>query len=274
MQEIRPYPMEAWDNRVKRPPGDELMTHGGNELMLVLDPGITVIHNGVQVPALPGTLFLHLPDEVHGVVGEDIPTRLLVINYEPDFEFEERFPNLGAEARRRWRLDDQQLAAYMDIFTRLQVELDGQRLGRVEAGSALIRLLVVMVARFAEPAVTAAPAQSLGPVDSDIHQLRRAIDLRRQGSASGALQGMVENYDALRHRFRRTYGESPGHMLSRLRIEKAKGMLTGSDLPMSDIASHVGYARQHEFSRAFHRIVGCTPTAFRRQFKQGGGVAR
>lgn len=266
-EDVRPIAMEAWDNRIKAGSHRSVDTHGGNEFMLILDPGTTVVHAGREVPAPPGTLFLHLPVEEHGIVSDGAPTRLLVINYEPDEAFEARFPSLGVEAPRRWHLDDQQLAAYMDIFTRLQVELDGRRTGRAEAASAWIRLLLVLVARLTEPAATAAAAQPLVPVDADIHRLRRAIDLRRQGSASGALQGMVENYDALRHRFRRTYGESPGHMLARLRIEKAKSMLTTSDLSMADIALHCGYARQHEFSRAFHRVVGCTPTAFRRQFK-------
>lgn len=270
MQEsVRPIAMEAWDNRVKAGSGRMVDTHGGNEFMLILDPGTTVVHAGREVPAPPGTLFLHLPVEEHGIVSDGAPTRLLVINYEPDEPFEARFPSLGADAPRRWHLDGQQLAAYMEIFTRLQVELDGQRTGRAEAASAWVRLLLVLVARLAEPAATAAAAQPLVPVDADIHRLRRAIDLRRQGSASGALQGMVENYDALRHRFRRTYGESPGHMLARLRIEKAKAMLTSSEASMAEIAQHCGYARQHEFSRAFHRVVGCTPTAFRRQFRHG-----
>ena len=268
-EDVRPIAMEAWDNRVREGIHRSQGTHGGNELMLICDPGTTVIHAGVEVPAPPGTLFLHLPGEEHGLVSDGAPTRLLVINYEPDDDLEARFPVLGSGARRIWHLDDQQMAAYVDLFTRVQVELDGRRAGRAEAASAWIRLLLVLVARLDESTRTGSSTRSLAPVDPEIHRLRRAIDLRRQGSASGALQGMVENYDALRHRFRRTYGESPGRMLSRLRIEKAKGMLTSSGLTMAEIAQHVGYARQHEFSRAFHRVVGCTPTAFRRQFKRG-----
>ncbi len=38
---------------------------------------------------------------------------------------------------------------------------------------------------------------------------------------------------------------------------------------MADIARDCGYGRQHEFSRAFHREVGCTPTAYRRQAGRG-----
>lgn len=266
MPEIRPYPMEAFDNRIERGTRRFSHIHGGNELFFICELGTTVIHAGVEVPAPVGSLFLHRADEVHGVVSDGTPTRTLVINYEPDEEFEACFPTLSAHAPRRWHLGKQQAAAYIDFFTRLQAEIDGQRPGWIEASSAWIRLLLVSVSRSDEKAAMPTSAS----VDADIHQLRRAIDLRRQGSANGALGDMVDNYDALRHRFRRTYGESPSHMLSRLRIEKSKSLLRGSDLSMAEIAQQVGYIRQHEFSRAFHRVVGCTPTAFRRQAKQGG----
>ena len=264
-----PLAMEAFDNRLPEGTGRICHTHGGNELQLVLDPGTTVIQAGKPVPAPPGTLVLHRPDEEHGYLGDGAPTRMLVINYEPDPAWEAGLPCFAARARRVWHLDDQQMAAYVDLFTRLQLEMDGERSLRQYASGAWLRQLLVMIARMSEPkaATPRATAAALGPVDEDVHRLRRAIDLRRQGSASGALQGMVENYDALRHRFRRTYGESPGRMLARLRVEKAKTLLTTSDLSMAAIAGQVGYARQHEFARAFHRVVGCTPTAYRRQYK-------
>ena len=267
MAPLRPYISEAWDNRLSEKARRLNHTHGGNELQLVRDPGTVVVRNGIEHPAPPGTLFLHREGEEHGFVSDGAPTRFMVINYDPDEGFEAALPALRAAAPRVWHLDDHQMAGYVDIFTRLQVELDGRRTGRDLAASALVRLLLVMIARFDEHEASAGVAG--GGVDPEVHRLRRAIDLRRQGSASGALETMVDNYDALRHRFRRTYGESPSRMLGRLRIDKAKGMLSGSDMTMAEIAEHVGYARQHEFSRAFHRAVGCTPSAYRRQSKHG-----
>lgn len=262
-----PLVMEAFDNRHYNRVGRFGHVHGGNELQLICAPGTTVIRGGSPVKAPPGTLFLHRAPEEHGVIGDGAPTRMLIINYEPDEAFEASLPALGVQARRVWHLDDGQFAAYEDLFTRLQVEQDGQRPGRQQAASAWLRLLLVMVARFDDHAPATANAGAMKPVDAEVHKLRRAIDLRRQGSTQGGLNTLVENYDSLRHRFRRTYGESPGQMLARLRIEKAKGQLVVSDMSMSEIAKLVGYARQHEFARAFRRVVGCTPTAFRRQHR-------
>jgi AraC-like DNA-binding protein len=262
----KPLVMEAWDNRLSERHGRTAHSHGGNEFRLILDPGASIIHDGAPEPALPGTLFLGLPDEEHGHIGDGTPTRVLVVNYEPDLPSEAHMPCMGKTARRVWRLNDQQIATYIDLVTRMQVELDGRRPLREYAAAAWLRLIIALVARLdGEQELPRPDAGSLRPVDADVLALRRAIDLRRQGSAKGALHELVDNYDALRHRFRAVYGESPGRMLARLRVDCAKSVLISSDMSMAEVARHAGYARQHEFARAFHRAVGCTPTAFRRQ---------
>lgn len=263
-----PFAMEAWDNRIQESRRHFSHIHGGHELNLVLDPGTILIHRDAQIAAPPGTLCLHHPEEVHGIVGDGSPVRMIVLNYEPDERFESGLPNLARDSHRVWHLDDQQRAAYIDLHSRVQAELDGRHLGREQAASAWLRLLLVLVGRLTQHrAAAAAPRTSMEAVDAEVHRLRRAIDLRRQGSSTASLREMVENYDALRHRFRVIYGESPNQMLMRLRIDMARGLLSTTDESMAEIAQKVGYARQHEFARAFHRAVGCTPSAFRRQHR-------
>lgn len=60
-------------------------------------------------------------------------------------------------------------------------------------------------------------------------------------------------------------GSSYKKYLNSLRIDKAKYLLSKSDLSISDIASEVGYCYANSFSRAFRNIVGCTPNEFRRE---------
>lgn len=261
--------MEAWDNRLDPGRRHVVHTHGGHELILIRDLGTVVVHNGKHIQARPGSVFLHRHGEEHGVVGDGAPTRLLVVNFEPDARFEADFPALAEDARRMWHLDDAQMAAYLDLFTRIQAEVDGRHPGYQQAASAWLRLLLVFIGRADAPVQRGQAKPNMMPVDAEIHRLRRAIDLCRQGSATGSLRDMVDNYDALRHRFRRLYGESPSQMLLRLRMEFAQGCLSTSSASIAYIARRVGYARQHEFARAFRRVVGCTPSAFRRQ--HGGG---
>ncbi len=64
--------------------------------------------------------------------------------------------------------------------------------------------------------------------------------------------------------FRGSTGMSPNRWLARLRIEKAKGLLTGSRRMLADIALDCGFADQSHFTRAFLRAVGLTPGAWQR----------
>lgn len=60
-------------------------------------------------------------------------------------------------------------------------------------------------------------------------------------------------------------GSTYKQYLNQLRIEKAKYLLTKSDLTISIIAFEVGYSYANSFSRAFRNIVGSTPVEYRRE---------
>jgi AraC-like DNA-binding protein len=46
-------------------------------------------------------------------------------------------------------------------------------------------------------------------------------------------------------------------------MHHAKRLLLETALPIRAIAERVGHARQHEFTRAFHRELVCSPTWWR-----------
>ena len=48
-------------------------------------------------------------------------------------------------------------------------------------------------------------------------------------------------------------------------MELAKDMLIHPDKSITDVADHLGYQYPQYFSRAFKRVVGCTPNEYRRQ---------
>lgn len=54
------------------------------------------------------------------------------------------------------------------------------------------------------------------------------------------------------------------------RRELAVELLRRPDLPMSEIASQLGYAEQSVFTRSFKRWFGATPLAYRRQLREDG----
>src|SRR5204862_7936428 len=73
-------------------------------------------------------------------------------------------------------------------------------------------------------------------------------------------------------KFRGKTGSTPLDYLTKQRIARARTLLR-EELPIAEIASRVGYESQISFARAFGRIVGTTPGAFRRQARQAPGNA-
>ena len=65
----------------------------------------------------------------------------------------------------------------------------------------------------------------------------------------------------------RVYKAHTGHTLlwyhSHLRCEKAKGLLTESDLSISEIGEKVGFVSSAHFSHVFKKMTGVTPSAYR-----------
>ena len=106
---------------------------------------------------------------------------------------------------------------------------------------------------------------------------REMIEIRN------TLAGSRFHYDALRHLagragystqyFKNLYKNSVGifpyrfHLNARLR--KACSELSGTDLPIQDVAKRHGFANMETFYRAFKKFTGKTPGAFRKgQFQK------
>ena len=73
----------------------------------------------------------------------------------------------------------------------------------------------------------------------------------------------IPNYNSFRGEFTAVFGVSPSQMALQTRIQIAKNLLIETPLSMKQVAEELGYGRQHEFTRAFHRVTGRSPTAWR-----------
>jgi AraC-like DNA-binding protein len=61
---------------------------------------------------------------------------------------------------------------------------------------------------------------------------------------------------------------TPLRMVNRLRMERARQLLAGTDYPLKKIADMVGYSSAQSLSHAFKRYFGTNPREFRKeQFK-------
>ncbi|PMR73997.1 helix-turn-helix domain-containing protein [Billgrantia endophytica] len=71
---------------------------------------------------------------------------------------------------------------------------------------------------------------------------------------------------AFLQQFKASTGQTPHQYLMAARVRKACELLKGSAVPLSDIAYACGFADQAHFSTTFKRIVGVTPSQYRREF--------
>jgi AraC family transcriptional regulator len=56
---------------------------------------------------------------------------------------------------------------------------------------------------------------------------------------------------------------TPSKYIRRVRIERAKALLSDSGLPIVDVAVQVGFADQSHFTAAFREATSMTPRTYR-----------
>jgi len=108
-----------------------------------------------------------------------------------------------------------------------------------------------------EPAVALPPAALAGKRLIEQHY-REALSLDGLAAAVGISRTQ------LCRSFRAGFGVSPMAYAQRLRMAHAQDLLRGSSLAIGTVAERSGFSDVYYFSRAFRRVHGCTPSAFRR----------
>lgn len=63
--------------------------------------------------------------------------------------------------------------------------------------------------------------------------------------------------------FRGSTGCSPHQYVLRQRVEQAKALIALDKMPLAEVAQHLGFADQSQFTRTFRRLTGATPSAHR-----------
>ena len=103
-------------------------------------------------------------------------------------------------------------------------------------------------------------------------RLARSMDVVRSGFCGEisldqlAAEASVSKYHFLRL-FRSAFGLSPYQYIQHLRIEKAKVLLAGGGVPVTEIAAVLGFDNSQSFSRLFYQRMGLYPTQYRLQAK-------
>lgn len=104
---------------------------------------------------------------------------------------------------------------------------------------------------------------SSSPVSSAIEYIRQNLD--RDISRAEIADAVFLNPEYLSRLFKKETGVSLNEFIINEKIEQAKSMLEGTDIPVSLIALKTGYANFSYFSQVFRRHTGCSPLEYRQQ---------
>jgi len=144
-------------------------------------------------------------------------------------------------------------------------ELSGERLGMriaIEAALDQVALQVIREHCTEEPAGTA--AVSIPP-----HKLRLAKAFIQENLANDLAVDAIARAVGMSachfaHAFRAATGEPPHRYVMQRRMERAKALLRGSDLTLTDIAQRVGYSSASHFSVGFRKLTRVAPSDYRK----------
>lgn len=107
-------------------------------------------------------------------------------------------------------------------------------------------------------------------------QLRRATDMLRANiEANVPVRSVAEACRLSTSHFIRAFkvstGVSPLQWVIALRISLSRSTLVQSDIPLVDVARMYGFSDQSHFSRVFRNVVGTSPGAWRREYRDERG---
>lgn len=100
----------------------------------------------------------------------------------------------------------------------------------------------------------------------------RTMQLGQEGPISIAriarLCGLSPSYFV--RAFSNTVGIAPYAWFARQRVDRAKSLLTETDMPLAQLALECGFSDQAHFTKSFAKVTGLTPARWRRGIRSAG----
>jgi len=226
---------------------------GDESFEQTLEPGaITIVPAGLSMhwrlcdTAQNDTLHLYIDPQFLRTTAESIDVDYRQISIAPQFGIrDEHIHHIG-----------------MSLHHELK---DANVVGRLHADSLAQVLAMQLVRRYSYFKDLRTSRGGMAP-----RKLRKAIEFinnnldEEQAVAIPAVAAEVQmSYSHFSRAFKQSMGVSPNVYMTEQRIERAKKLLSETDLRIADIALRTGFASQSHFTSTFSKLVWTTPKAFR-----------
>lgn len=254
----------------------ELHCHDFYEFYVHYRGGNLFFVNDTVMPMLENQLFILPPFYMHGLYGEKP-----LVNYERAFlyvspslfpaisarqiDLQRIFSSLTDAGQFRFQLTDEDARAFKRLIIEMEENLDSPSpIDRFSNFSRMIDCMDIIVRAahtVQEPvapfAVHDAILEVLRYIDEHYASPIRLADLARRFGVSVSF---------LSHGFVRYTGRSVYNYVLYRRVQMAKEMIC-MDMPLNDIAYQCGFNDYSSFMRAFGKIAGMAPYAYRKQIR-------
>jgi AraC-like DNA-binding protein/mannose-6-phosphate isomerase-like protein (cupin superfamily) len=152
------------------------------------------------------------------------------------------------------------------LLDRIEAELEARRVGASSVVSQLANVLVTSAIRSWVEGGCDPAGWHRAALDPDI--ARAIAEIHRDPGATWTVERLARiahvSRSTFAERFRSVVGDPPARYVARVRIERAKKLLRHQGLSVTQAALALGYGSDAAFSRAFTRMVGEPPSAWRR----------
>jgi AraC family L-rhamnose operon transcriptional activator RhaR/AraC family L-rhamnose operon regulatory protein RhaS len=257
----------------------EMHSHEFSELVIVLDGCGVHITEVEKYPICAGDVFVLNGDMFHGF-EDAYGINLCNIMYDPAQFLDERedITQLAgyhalfvleplyrrfSEFQSRLRLNQEQLITVSEVIRELKTEHDQRPLGHQTQIRSLFTLLIVYLSRCYQDYGSSDHTWQLAAVMNYLNEnFTRPIHMKELARLAHM---STSHFTRI---FRCTFHTSPIDYLIRLRLRKACELMREEHYSLTQIAHDVGFSDSNYFSRQFKRIIGKTPSQYRRELRK------
>ena len=233
--------------------------HGPAELVLIEAGTGQFLCEGSQHAFVPGTILYAPSMAIHDFAFDPGVRSWILIQFDP-----------RALDRQAIALPPESRSAVLDLDTHLRLQMlanwlaqsirdHAQQMAMVVQLGALV--LAAVQAFGPDPAERAMAPSSLSKFRPLLNQLDRDPALTLRLGEASTLCAMSPSYFS--RRFKQAFGAGFVEYQARLKLQQAARMLAASDMPVSQIAYHMGFRSHAYFSHCFRTVFGVPPSKLR-----------